>query len=252
LLFSIGLLYASAEIGFRYGRRTSNRIDPESHAHVATIEGALLGLLALLLGFAFAMAMSRFDNRKQVVLEEVDDLETTFLRAQLLFETRRDVCSRLLREYVESRVAHYRAGANRQKMDESLNWTNRLQVQLWAQAVAAVRENPDEVRTGFFVESLNGLIDDHAKRLNAMENHVPEFILVLLFLVAAMTIAVTGYSSGLRNARLRMLRSILIVSVSLTLMVIVDLDRPRRGLIKVTENGMLKLQQELNGFANSD
>lgn len=75
-------------IGFRYGRRFSERTQPAIHPHVATVEGAFLGLLALLLGFPFAMAMSRFDTRKQVVLDEVNDLATTYLRAHLLPERR--------------------------------------------------------------------------------------------------------------------------------------------------------------------
>jgi hypothetical protein len=224
-------------------------VDSEAHGHVATIESALLGLLALLLGFAFAMAMTRFDARKQVVLEETDDIETTFLRAQLLPEKHRDECSRLLRQYVDSRLAHYKAGADREKTNAALNWTKELQFRLWAEAVAAAQEDSDEVKTGYFIESLNGLIDDHTKRITAMENHVPEFILVLLFVVATMTIAVTGYSSGLRHARLRTLRFILVFLVAATLLVIVDLDRPRRGLIQVSESGMQQLREELDQFA---
>jgi hypothetical protein len=124
-----------------------------------------------------------------------------------------------------------------------------LQIGLWSTAVAAARENSDEVTTGYYIESLNGLIDDHTKRLTAMDNHVPEAILMLLLLVATMTIAVTGYSSGLRHARLLVLRAILAILVAATLLVIVDLDRPRRGLIKVSEASMLQLQQDLSKFA---
>jgi hypothetical protein len=250
-LIAVGMFYLSAEAGFRYGRRFSAKACPGTHEHVATIEAALLGLLALLLGFAFAMAMARYDARKQVVLEEVDDLETTFLRAQLLPEKHRQVCSRLLRQYVDSRVEHYRAGANRKEIDKALKWTNELQAQLWAETVAIAREDSDEVRTGYFIESLNGLIDDHTKRITAMANHVPQVILVLLVLVATMTIAVTGYSSGLRHTRLRILRFILVLLIAATLLVIVDLDRPRRGLIKVSENGMLELQRNFDRFAEA-
>lgn len=210
---------------------------------MATVEGALLGLLALLLGFAFAMAMSRFDTRKEVVLEEVNDLQTTFLRAQLLSKDRRVKCSRLLREYLESRITFYKAGTDHAKTQDALEWTNRLQAQLWHEAVMAVREDSDEVRTGYFIDSLNHLIDDHSKRVTAMENHVPEVILVLLVLVATMTIAVTGYSSGLRNKRLKALRGILVFLITSTLLVILDLDRPRRGFIQASERGLLELRK---------
>jgi hypothetical protein len=114
--------------------------------------------------------------------------------------------------------------------------------------VAAARENPDEVTTGYFIDSLNKLIDDHTKRSIAMENHVPEVILHLLMLVATLTIAVTGYSSGLRGRRLKALRAILVLLITATLIVIIDLDRPRRGLIRVSEDGMVRLQTELQEF----
>ncbi|MCU0693773.1 MAG: hypothetical protein MUF54_20485 [Polyangiaceae bacterium] len=244
-----GLFYLSAEAGYRYAERFGARGCAEPHGHVATIESALLGLLALLLGFAFAMAITRFDVRKQVVMEEANDLQTTFLRAQLLRQPYQAESSRLLRQYVDSRVAYYQAGADRQKIRDALERTSQLQVRLWTVALAAVRDNSDEVTTGYYVQSLNGLIDDHTKRLAAMENHVPEFILLLLFFVATMSIGVTGYSAGLKRARLLVLRAILAILVAATLLVIVDLDRPRRGLIKVSEGGMLQLQQDLDKFA---
>ena len=242
----VGLFYGGAELGYRYGCRIAERAGAEAHAHVATIEGALLGLLALLLGFAFAMAVNRFDVRKQLVMEESNDLQTTFLRAQLLPDRYRVESLRLLREYVDSRVAYFQAGTDREKMRGALERTNGLQIRLWQTAVAASRENSEEVTTGYYIESLNGLIDDHTKRLAAMENHVPEFILLLLFFVATMTIGVTGYSSGLKRTRLRVLRAILVILVAATLLVIVDLDRPRRGLITVSEGGMLQLQRDLH------
>jgi CDP-diglyceride synthetase len=248
LALTVGILYAGAELGYRYGRRFADRTPPEIHSHVATVEGALLGLLALLLGFAFAMAMSRFETRKQAVLAEVNDLGTTYLRAHLLPDSRRAVCVRLLEEYVQTRIDDLRAGTDRAQSAVAQDATRRLQVRLWGEAVAAARENPDEVRTGYFVESLNGLIDDHGRRAVAMENHVPEVILHLLMLVATLTIAVTGYSSGLRGKRLKALRVILVLLIAATLIVVIDLDRPRRGMIRVGEEGMLRLQADMGEF----
>lgn len=247
-LLAVGLLYGAAEVGFRYGRRFASRTDLDVHSHVATIEGALLGLMALLLGFAFAMAMSRFDARKQIVLDEVNDLQTTYLRAHLLPERRGADCMRLLEEYVESRVDFLRAGTDKARIEEAQSKTHRLQVRLWSEAVAAAREDSDEVRTGYFIDSLNRLIDDDAARTVAMNNHVPEVILHMLLLVSVLTIAVTGYSSGLRHKRLKALRVILVLLIAATLAVIIDLDRPRRGLIRVGEEGMFRLQRELADF----
>jgi len=247
-VLTAGILYGAAEVGYRYGRRFAEWTRPEIHSHVATVEGALLGLLALLLGFAFAMAMTRFETRKQVVLEEVNNLETAYLRAHLLPEPRKTTCERLLKGYVQSRIDDLQAGTDAARSQAAQEETRRLQVRLWSEAVAAARENSDEVKTGYFIESLNDLIDDHTKRSFAMENHVPEVILHLLMLVSTLTIAVTGYSSGLRGKRLQPLRVILVLLVAATLIVVIDLDRPRRGLIRVSEDGMSRLQAELEPF----
>lgn len=247
-ILSIGLFFGSAELGFRMGRRVADRFNPEFQPHVATIEGALLGLLALLLGFAFAMAMSRFDTRKELVMEEANDIQTAYLRSQLLPENHRAEARRLLKEYLASRIAFYQAGTSHKEIEAALAETQSLQARLWTMAIAAARENPDEVTSGYFIETLNGLIDDHTKRVTAMNNHVPDIILGLLFLVACMTIGVTGYSSGLNKTRLGGVRLILVILVAATLLVIIDLDRPRRGLIRVSESSLLDVQRGLPRF----
>lgn len=240
------LFYAFAEAGIRLGHRASAKISKEAYGHVSTIEGALLGLLALLLGFAFSMSMGRYDDRRSVVVGEANDLQTTFLRAALLPEARYIPIANLLSAYVDSRIAYLRAGRDRAAIDIALNQTAELQTQLWNHALLAAQENSDEVKTGYFIESLNDLIDDHTRRVAAMENHVPEVILLLLVFVAAMTIAMTGYSSGLNQTRLSIPRFILVVLTAATLIVIIDLDRPRRGFITVNEQSMLQLQADFD------
>lgn len=246
IIFVVGF-YLSAEIGFRFARRSANKVGKEATSHISTIEAALLGLLALLLGFAFSMSMSRYDSRKSIVIDEANDLQTTYLRAELLNDPFKEVTKRLLKEYVDSRVEYLQAGLDELKIQEALDRTIKIQHQLWDQAVHAARADSDEVRTGYFIESLNSLIDDHTVRVNAMRNHVPEIILLLLIFVGAMTIAMTGYSSGINKLRLPVPRAILVILTAATLIVIIDLDRPRRGLITVSEKSLLQLQQDLRG-----
>lgn len=248
LLFALTILlfYASSEIGFRLGRRAGKGLGEEAYPHVATIEGALLGLLALLLGFAFSMAMSRYDSRRQVVVAEANDLQTTFLRSKLLPSARRHEIGILLKEYVDSRISYLQAGRDTALIRQALDLTVKLQDKLWNAALAVAEENSDEVRTGYFIESLNGLIDDHSRRLTAMESHVPDVIFILLLFVGAMTLAMTGYSSGFNEHRLIVPRLILIVLTAATLLVIVDLDRPRRGLITVSERSLVDLKAQLD------
>ncbi len=245
LVASVGGFLLATEAGFLLGRRSQSSTDDHSRSQIYTIQGAALGLLALLLGFTFAMAMSRYDLRKQMVLEESNAIGTTFLRAQLLPEPTRQEVSNLLRRYVEVRLEFYAAGNDRKRLSEVRNQSERLQNQLWAYGVAMGEQDARAVTTGLFLQSLNETIDLHAKRLTALENHVPEITLVLLYFVALMATGLIGYGcglSGLRNFFVTIISSILIAAV---ILVIIDLDRPNRGLIRVSQQRMIDLRDSL-------
>ena len=245
LLASIGGFFLATEAGFLLGRRGQSSTNDHSSSQIYTIQGAVLGLLALLLGFTFSMAMSRYDMRKQMVLDESNAIGTTFLRAQLLPEPARKEVSNLLRRYVEVRLEFYAAGNDQKRLREMRGKTERLQNQLWAYGVAMGEKDARAVTTGLFLQSLNETIDLHAKRLTAMENHVPEITLVLLFFVALMATGLIGYGcglAGLRNFFVTIISSILIAAV---IMVIIDLDRPSRGLIRVSQQRMIDLRDSL-------
>ena len=116
------------EPGFRLGRRKRPAVDEDARSQIITIQGAMLGLLALLLGFTFSMAMSRFEVRKQQILDESNAIGTTYLRAQLMPEPQRKEVSDLLRQYVEVRLQFYRAGIAGQGFQQAVDQTEQLQL----------------------------------------------------------------------------------------------------------------------------
>ena len=127
LVASIGFFLLATEAGFLVGRRRQSTIDDRAISQIYTIQGAALGLLALLLGFTFSMAMSRYDTRRQMILEESNAIGTTFLRAQLLPDPPRKEVSNLLRRYVEVRLEFYEAGNDQKMLREVRNKTELLQ-----------------------------------------------------------------------------------------------------------------------------
>ena len=131
---SIGFFLLGDEVGFRLGRWKRPKVDEDARSQIITIQGAMLGLLALLLGFTFSMAMSRFEVRKQQVLDESNAIGTTYLRAQLMPEPPRKEVSNLLRRYVEVRLQFYQAGIEGQGFQKAVDQTERLQLQLWSRA----------------------------------------------------------------------------------------------------------------------
>jgi hypothetical protein len=241
-LVTLAAFLAIIEISFRFGRRRAAKAEIPLRSHIGALQGALLGLLALLLGFAFAMAVSRFDNRKALVLEESNAIGTTYLRAQLLPQPQRQELKKLLRAYVEARLDFYDAGIDRARFDAANAAAARLSEQLWTVAIALAEKDPRSVPAGLFVQSLNDVIDLSEKRLQALENHVPETVLHLLFGVAAVALGFIGYGCGLDGQRRSVSTTLVSLLIALVLVVIVDIDRPRRGLIKVSQDSMVRLK----------
>ena len=242
---SIGFFILADEVGFRLGRWRRPYVDEDARSEIITIQGAMLGLLALLLGFTFSMAMSRFEVRKQQVLDESNAIGTTYLRAQLMPEPPRKAVSDLLRRYVEVRLQFYRAGIKGEGFQQAVEQTERLQLQLWSRASVWAAQDPRAVTAGLFLQSLNETIDLHSKGLTALENHVPGIILVLLYFVALAAIGLIGYGCGLAGRRNFLVTLVTCVLIAAVIVVIIDLDRPQRGLIRVGLGRMVELRHSL-------
>jgi hypothetical protein len=242
----IGLLLLSTEVGVRLGHRVQTSVDEQTRSELTTIQAALLGLLALLLGFSFAMAASRFEARKQLVVDEANAIGTTFLRAQVLPEPHRTEAQNLLRRYVDVRLEVTDARFDVERISEAIDQSERIHDLLWSQAVAVGQKDSHSIITGLFLQTLNETIDLHAKRVAAFRNHVPSSIFLLLCVVAFCSMGVTGYGCGLgkgRNFVPTAAASLLFATVIFT---IVDLDRPTQGLITVTHQSLVDLKHSLN------
>ena len=204
-----------------------------------------MGLLALLLAFTFSMSVTRYETRKQLLVDEANAIGTTYLRSQMLPEPYRSDVAKLTGDYVASRLRDYGTVLNEQEFEtEELNG-RRLQNQLWSQAIAAAAKDPQPVPTGLFISSLNDVIEVAAKRAAARENHVPQPVLTFLFLVTILTMGLLGYGCGLGNHRNIAATSTVCLLVSLVILTIMDLDRPRRGLITISQKPMLELRDSL-------
>ncbi len=237
-------LLIATEAGFRrgYRQRTARGDGP---AQVSNLQTATVGLLALLLAFTFAMAESRFETRRSLVVDESNAIGTAYLRSQMLPDPFKTQIEASLRLYVDARLEYGRAGIEEASIIEANRKSDLLQGQLWSQAIAAVDKNPAPVPTGLFVSSLNEVFDVRARRDAARQNHVPEIVLWLLFCVAVGTMELVGYGCGLGGPRNFVRTATISALISLVILVIVDLDRPRRGIIEVSQVSMRMLRDSI-------
>lgn len=233
------------EVGFRVGRYVQSATDDEVKTLTGAVQASILGLLALLLSFTFSMSMQRFDNRSMALIDEVNTIGTASLRVRLLPEEYQEKSRQYLNKYVDIRIAIGQVDLT--KLQERKDYNKKIlaiQNELWALAILATNADPRAVTTGAFVKSLNDMIDSQGKRNALLQMHVPEIVLMLLFVVFISSGGILGYSSGLSGKRI--IAPIILVSLLITLIVfiIIDLDRPKRGLIQVDQSLMMELQNK--------
>jgi len=243
-LVGLAIILAASEIGWQLGSRGGSR----AGGNVSTLESAMLGLLALIIGFTFAMALSRFEARRVAVLNEANAIGTTALRARLLPEPYRTDILKLLKEYVQIRVDIVQSDHSLAELRTIVDRSNVIQGALWQQAKAMVSKDNGMVPTGLFIQTLNEMIDDQEKRLAAFRNRVPNVVLVGLFGIAAIAGGFAGYASGLDPKRNRMPVYIVGFLVSAVILLIFDLDRPSSGFITNDQQSMVDVATSIGTF----
>jgi hypothetical protein len=238
---TVVLIFLAVEAGFRVGRWRQRRREHERETPVGAIVAAILGLLAFLLAFTYGMAASRFETRRELVLDEANAIGTTYLRAALVPEPHRTEIQNLLRDYVDLRLGGVEPGM----VVPALARSEELQRRLWAQAVRVAEKKPTPI-TGLFIQSLNEVIDLHAKRVTmGMRNRIPITIWAALYFAAILAMAGVGYQEGLTSATRTLATLILVVTFSGVLWLLADLDRPQEGLIQVSQQAMIDLRQSM-------
>lgn len=239
----LALLLLAAEAGYRIGRRPAAAAGGTEH--LGALQNAALGLLALLLAFTFSMAVSRYEARKHLVLEEANAIGTTALRAQMLPQPQRAAALVALRDYVATRLAFHEARRGDPAYQQALAGAAHDQQALWELATSASAADPHSLPVSLFVQSLNDTIDVGEKRLVARESHVPDTVLVLLLVVAVLALGFVGCGAGLAGHRRWPSTSLFALMLALVVTLVVDIDRPRQGLIRVQQESMLRLQASL-------
>lgn len=227
-------------IGFKLGQlvRRTNHHEAEYSGFVPS---TILGLLALILGFTLSMAVTRFEERKQLVLKEANSIGTSYLRADILNEPFRSRVQQILRQYVDARIAFFDVGYDKAKINEILKASSDLQNQLWKEVVA-VTEKDHRTVVNLFVTEINSVIDIAGERLLANENHVPELVYMIIFIVTAMGLMSIGYIEGASGKHTQFGMFVLTFLFAVVIVMIQDLDRPRRGLIRVQQHALHMLK----------
>lgn len=233
----------SCELGFQSGRLYRRmETDPEAVASVGPMVGGLLAMLAFLLGFAFSIASGQHGTRRQNVLDEANIIGTAYLRADLLPPERGAQVRQLLREYVDLRLEAVKSDTG---MDSMLQRTKQIHRQLWAQVSSAAHEQRDDI-SALSVESINALIDMHETRFTGgVRARIPGVVWVGLGIITLLTMLSLGLQLGLSGHRRIAAIALLSLAFGVLITLIVDLNRPQGGLIRVGQGPMVDLQESM-------
>jgi hypothetical protein len=245
IVFFAPILAGACETGFRLGHKAAERAAGNTESQLGVAAGGILAVLGLLLGFTMSMAVTRFEVRKQLVLDEANAIGTSYLRTSLLPVPDSTEIANLLREYVGVRLQYADVRGDLDRLQTSREQALHLQNEFWTRAVAYGQKDPSPVRSGLLLQSLNQVIDLESARWMAFQNHVPPTVVYVNFVVALLAIMLVGYAFGREGRRQVFATTMLVLAITVVLAVIVDLDQPRQGFIKVSQQPMLDLQHRL-------
>lgn len=233
------VLVVAREVGAFLRRKVQQR-NPETEESDTFALSAVLGLLALLIGFTFSLALQRYDARRELVIAEANALGTTWLRADLLDSGPRQQLRQVLRDYVDNRVA-FGAAKNADEELRIYRQSEALQGELWrtvVQATAPFRTTP---LAALLISTTNDSIDLAASRIATRQAHIPVRIMRILVLYAVMAAGMVGY----QQYRQRQSSMLMFVLITLAVTLVIDLDHPAAGWINVPQTPMLDLQHGL-------
>jgi len=211
----------------RYLRQSDHYREP-----IGTLQGALLGLVGLILAFGLTLAVGRYQDRRADVVNDANTIGTAYLRAQTIAEPQRSRSLALLRGYDDLAILVTREIPGSASLSRTSASQGALQQRLWRLAGEALNAHPRDSAPRLYVDSLNAMIDQQNTRLSGLNNRVPNAVLWLELLGAALAVGLLAlYLSVLGRGLVPIAAAA--VLVSLLVLVTFDLDRPTRGFIRI-------------------
>jgi hypothetical protein len=235
-LFAAGLfvgMLVLLETGRRVGSKRRSEDPDGAHKGFGVVEGAVFSLLGLLLAFTFSGAATRFDGRRQMIVEEANDIGTAYQRIDLLSEPAQPALRDLFRQYVDARLETYHTLPDVAASRAALARSRVLQATIWSYAVAACRDSGSQPAHMLLLPALNSMFDIATSRVEAMNIHPPGIIFGMIGLLSLAAALLAGHSMAESKSPSRVHMIAFAFVMALTVYVIVDIEYPRFGLINI-------------------
>jgi hypothetical protein len=242
-LFLFLIVLAPVFMGQRYGFYHSRISSDLQNAPIGTVVAAAFGSLAFFLAFIFQITASRYMDRKELLLSEVTNIRTTYLRAGLLQEPIRTDTRKLLVEYTNLRVE---VGKDTAKLSHTISRSQEILDTLWGYTETLAAQDRSSEVYSLFTTSVNDLVDNYNQRITTtFEYRIPPSILLILIIVAFFSMFSQGYHFGISGKGSLKINIVLAFVFALIMFLIISLDRPEIGLARLNQKPMITLQKQL-------
>jgi hypothetical protein len=221
-------------------RRRTVSLETADRDDLGIILAATLTLLGLILGFAFSMAISRYDLRKSYEEAEANAIGTEYARADLLPAADATAVRALLVEYLGQRIAYYNA-SEKPELASINSGTARLQTRLWNAVRTPALADPNPV-AALVLAGMNDVLNSQGYAQAEWWNRIPHAGWLLMIVMA---VSANGLIGFVAKSRRKGILLILPLIVALGFLLIADIDSPRGGLIRVVPQNLLSLAESL-------
>lgn len=244
-LLACGLLFAAVvitmEIGRRFGRNS------EDTPGAGAVNGAIFAILGLILAFSFSGAASRFDQRRDLIVQEANDIGTAYLRVDLVPLDAQPALRVLFRRYTDARIEAYDNITDDAAFRAGLRKANGISQEIWKAAVAAGRRPDAQPAVNIvLLPAINQMIDITSTRAFMTLMHPPEIIRLMLIVLALVSALLAGIGFGAARKQVWVHEVAFAVITTLTIYITIDLEYPRAGFIRVDsfENAVISFNQQ--------
>ncbi len=234
-LTMFAILLMALEVGYRVGFKQRKKwLDADTGGGTVALS-TMFALLGLILAFTYASGVSRFEDRKQAVIEESNALGTAFLRAGFIAEPGGKALQETILAYAKTRAISREHSLSNAEIMEILNNTIQAQEKLWPALEKALMQDKLGAIEASMVTAMNDVLNMHTIRMSALLDKLPKAVIWMLIFISAATIAVTGFNAGLSGKISRWRTATLALVMVGVMLMILDYDRPRDGFIRVSQ-----------------
>lgn len=235
-LLALGLLCGMLlflEAGRRIGARHPIIAEEGGAAGIGALEGSIFALLGLLIAFTYSGALARFDTRRQLDVEEANDIGTAYLRLDMLPADAQAEMRKMFRQYVEARLEVYRQLPDAEAAKKQMTNVMTLQGEIWNRVVTASKKADTPAAAMLLLPALNAMIDITTTQLMAAELHPPPIVFAMLYIMSLVTSLLAGYDMARAKDRHWIHVLCFVMAIAFAFFVVLDLEYPRLGISRI-------------------